>query len=556
MDELPFPSAPASLAATAFAERIHAAQAGAGPLVRRLASICFQSAAEGHSCLDATAFFAESNASQAVLPTLAELFAGNRLVAVANRPGQNLGPSLMVVFGNRLYLKKYWSLENRLFSALQSRCNTRELERCEDVSVNLANSCLEKPLTLLTGGPGTGKTTAITSALVQWVVLFQRRHHRAPRVLLCAPTGKAASRMNESWQRQRPALLQKLDTELHNALPESAQTLHRLLAIHPQARTSRYSREQPLDADLLVFDEASMLDLPTAMLLFDALPESCHLLLVGDPEQLPSIETGSVLRAMLTLPENSRLRHAIGTAHIKLLHNYRQAEAPGLSALTSELLLLGPEEVVKHLTEGRYQGAALHRNDNSGISALLDSAVGHYQAIAAQRRVEDALNLLSRRIILSPVREGPCGSLTMNARIGNRLHAHGNRHGQALMITENVPSLGLSNGDIGLVWKQADALQVIFPLHGGLHSVALALLPAYEPAYALTVHKAQGSEFDHVDLILPDYDSPLLSRALVYTAFTRARKTLSLYTSPDALTCALWRNPGRMSGLADFALSP
>lgn len=555
MDELPLFSAAASGAANAFAERIQAAQADAGPLVRKLASLCFQSAAEGHSCLDASALLAERNAGEAALPPLAELFAGNRLVASADGPHREIGPCLMVVFGTRLYLKKYWSLETRLFSALLGRSDSRQIALDAEISRRLADSCLEKPLTLLTGGPGTGKTTAIASALVQWMEQFHHRHHRIPKVLLCAPTGKAASRMNESWQRQRPSLLQNLDAALHSAVPESAQTLHRLLAIHPHTRASRFSRNQPLQADLLVFDEASMLDLPMAMLLFDALPDSCHLLFVGDPEQLPSIETGSVLRTMLTLPASSALQQAIATAHIHLDRNYRQADAPGLSALASDLLRAEPEMVVAGLTGGGYPGADLQAHSSGAVSALVDRAVEHYRSIAAQSRVEDAMALLSRRIILSPLREGPNGCNALNARIGDRLHVHGNRHGQVLMITENAPALGLSNGDIGLVWKQAQGVQVFFPRQDGPHGMPPALLPAHELAYALTVHKAQGSEFDHVDLLLPDTDTPLLSRALVYTACTRARTSLSLTAAPDVLAAALRRNINRMSGLADFAPS-
>jgi exodeoxyribonuclease V alpha subunit len=546
---------PASASATAFAELIFSADPGSLNLVRQLAFDCFQCASEGNSCLDATGYFADADSVTDIFSALTGLFAGNRLVSVLHQPDQDAGACLLVVFKNRLYLKKYWLMENRLVKHIITRCNDRIVDASLSVPQRLAYSCLEKPLTLLTGGPGTGKTSAISASLVKWINLFWNRHQRIPKIWLCAPTGKAASRMSEAWQQQKPALLQTLDAGLWGALPESAQTLHRLLAIHPISRTSRYSPERPLEADLLVFDEASMIDLPTTLQLFDALPASCHLLLVGDPDQLPSIEIGSVLRGLLSLPAGTGLQRRLDTAHIRLLHNYRQSDSIGLSTLASEIMQIDPSEVVTRLIANFYAGAGFFGNSPHDIAALIDEAVTHYKAIAEQSTVEDALSMLSERIILSPLREGPFGSITLNARIGNRLHARGNRHGQVLIVTENVPSLGLANGDIGLVWRNSDVFKVHFQLHGGIHTVSLASLPRHEWAYALTVHKSQGSEFGRVDLVLPDFDTPLLSRALVYTAVTRARNSLALYAQAEVLLNGLQRNSGRMSGLALLASS-
>jgi exodeoxyribonuclease V alpha subunit len=214
-----------------------------------------------------------------------------------------------------------------------------------------------------------------------------------------------------------------------------------------------------------------------------------------------------------------------------------------------------PSEVVTRLIANFYAGAGFFGNSPHDIAGLIDEAVTHYKTIAEQSTVEDALSMLSERIILSPLREGPFGSITLNARIGNRLHARGNRHGQVLIVTENVPTLGLANGDIGLVWRNSDVFKVHFQLHGGIHTVSLASLPRHEWAYALTVHKSQGSEFGRVDLVLPDFDTPLLSRALVYTAVTRARNSLALYSQAEVLLNGLQRNSGRMSGLALLASS-
>lgn len=551
MDEVTLPAD--STAATAFAELIQSAGVAARPLVRQLAFDCFKSASEGHSCLDTSAYFTHLESTQDASSSLTALFAGNRLVTVVHHPEADAGPCLLVVFKDRLYLKKYWQMENRLFRHIKRRCNDSIVDDSLDVAQRLACHCLEKPLTLLTGGPGTGKTSAISASLVQWLNLFWNHHHRIPRIELCAPTGKAASRMTEAWQQQKPLLSQSLDAHLSSALPESAQTLHRLLAIHPMTRTSRYTPEHPLDADLVVFDEASMIDLPTLLQLFDALPVRCHLLLVGDPDQLPSIEIGSVLRTLLSLPEGSELQQQLKTAHIRLLHNFRQSDSAGLSALASDIMNVDPSDVVSHLTAGFYDDVQFNDCGHDEISGLVEAAVLHYKAIARQSKVDDALSMLNHRMILSPVRDGPWGNTTLNIRIGNRLHAYGNRHGQVLMITENVPSLGLANGDIGLVWRQAESYIVHFHLHGGIHTVPLASLPRHESAYALTVHKSQGSEFNHVDLVMPEFDSPLLSRALIYTACTRARNSLTMFAQPEVLLKGLHRNQSRTSGLALLA---
>ncbi len=544
-----------SASATAFAELIFSANPGALSLVRQLAFDCFQSASEGNSCLDATAYFADAHTVTEVSISLSGLFAGNRLVSVLHHPNQQVDACLLVVFKNRLYLKKYWLMENRLLKHICARCNDRIVDASWGVPQRLAYSCLYKPLTLLTGGPGTGKTSAISASLVHWITLFWNHHQRIPKIWLCAPTGKAASRMSEAWQQQKPAILQALDADLWDALPESAQTLHRLLAIHPISRTSRYSPERPLEADLVVFDEASMIDLPTTLLLFDALPDSCHLLMVGDPDQLPSIEIGNVLQELLSLPAGTGLQQLLDTAHIRLLHNFRQSDSLGLSTLASDIMHIDPSEVVTRLVANFYAGVGFFGNSPLDITELIDEAVSHYKTIAEQSTVEDALSMLSERIILSPVREGPCGSIALNARIGNRLHARGNRHGQVLMITENVPSLGLANGDIGLIWRNDDVFKVHFQLHGGMHTVSLSSLPRHEWAYSLTVHKSQGSEFGRVDLVSPDFDMPLLSRALIYTAVTRAKNSLALYAQAEVLLKGLQRNSSRMSGLALLASS-
>lgn len=539
----------ASAAAEAFADIIQAAQIQTDALAGRLAAACFLGAAEGHSCLETAPFFASPDCTDTGA-ALSALFAGNHLVKTAQAPEQAIEACLLVVFKDRLYLRKSWLMESALFGHVRRRGNPLTIPDSTDVARRLAHCCLDKPLALLTGGPGTGKTTAISGALVNFLSMFVARHDRLPKIQLCAPTGKAAVRMNDAWQRQQPALLQALRPELQPALPESATTLHRLLAVHPISRQGRFHHDRPLDADLLVFDEASMIDLPMTLQLFDALPDSCHVLLVGDPDQLPSVEIGSVLRALVSLPEGCLLQKQLHSAHIHLQQNFRQAESPGLTALGRDLITGAPDRVVSRLMDDDYADVRLQGNSPQVLSGVVEAALHHYRALAALPSVEQATAMLEQRAILCAVRDGPSGCVTINARISHALRAQAGDHGHVLMVLENLPLLGLSNGDIGIVWRHPDGLKAHFRCGARLLAVALPSLPKHEPAYALTVHKAQGSEFGHVDLVLPGSDSPLLSMPLFYTAVTRARKSLNIVASPATLAAALQRDCRRMNGLA------
>lgn len=518
---------PEGLAARAFAERIAARQPHPPARARELARLCFAASADGHSCLH--------------LPADAiDAFAGNPLVAQVHAPGQAAGPALLVQFGHCLYLEKHWRLENALFRQLQSRTAPHACPRSGDLPYDLAEACLTRALLLLTGGPGTGKTTTIARALPLWRDAFRQRQGREPRVLLCAPTGKAAARLNAAWPQAIAPIAE-------------AQTLHRLLGIRPDGRHSRYHADHLLPADLLVLDEASMLDLPNLVRLLDALPSDCPLLLVGDPAQLPSIEIGSVLHSLLHLPPGSALQQGIAAAHFALGHNFRQADAPGLAGFSRDVMQQQPERVLASLRQSEYPGvhllAASPRNLQAALSQMLDFA----SQLAVLPDAGQALARIGERVLLSPLRDGPTGCDPLNAWLAQHMQYRHGAHGQWLLVTRNDPGLGLANGDIGIVWRHPSGLKVHFARAGGTLVIERDLLTACAPAYALTVHKAQGSEYTHVDLLLPDTDTPLLTRALFYTAITRARRELRILGGEAYVRQALVRAPVRMHGLAALA---
>lgn len=549
-----------STAALAFGAEIRRRQPGDGVLAGRLAALCFHAAGEGHSCLDLPRL---AGVYPQALPdidlgalVLTQVFAGNPLVIDADDGLQDAAadaPGLLVVHEARLYLRKYWRLENAVIGALAQRLDAHELPRSGDAATDLAGLCSQKRLTLLTGGPGTGKTTAIAGALVSWLQYFHDRHGRLPRIRLCAPTGKAAARMNESWAAQMPRLSQSLAPELQPALMQDAQTLHRLLGIDPLTRRGRYADGKHLPADLVVVDEASMLDMPMLMALLQALAPECVLVLVGDPNQLPSIEIGNVLGALLATAEDTRFARDLRNAHLQLTRNHRQAAQPGLGDFAADVLSADSDDVIGKLRADAYPGVAFHDEATAVLSRILADTVEFHARLARCGEVDAALAMLAERVILTPLRQGPVGGETLNAEIGRRLGHGRNRHGEAVMVLENVPVFGLANGDTGLLWQGSDGLNAHFRMPDGLLTVPLAKLPRHEPAYALTVHKAQGSEYGHVDVLLPEADCPLLSKSLLYTAITRAKQGLTVTATEGSLRAALGRDIRRMNGLGALA---
>lgn len=540
-------------AALAFGAEIRRRQPGDGALAGRLAALCFHAAGEGHSCLDITR---AAEVYPQVLAdidiravALARVFAGNPLVADAGDSGGADAEGLLVLHGSRLYLRKYWRLENAVIGALALRVDARELPRSGDAAEDLADLCRHKTLALLTGGPGTGKTTAIAGGLVSWLRDFHSRQGRLPHIRLCAPTGKAAARMNESWAAQMPVLSRRVPGDLQPALAQDAQTLHRLLGIDPITRRGRYGGGKHLPADLVVVDEASMLDMPILMELLQALSPECVLVLVGDPNQLPSIEIGNVLGALLGYPADSRFARELRHAHLQLTRNHRQAARPGLGDFATDVLAADADAVLGRLRADAYPGVIFHDDALAALPPILADTVEFHSRLAHLADVETALPMLAERVILTPLRQGPVGSETLNAEIGRRLGHARNRHGEAIMVLENVPALGLANGDIGLLWQGAGGLDAHFRMPDGLVAVPLAKLPRHEPAYALTVHKAQGSEYRHVDVLLPDGGCPVLSKSLLYTAITRAKQSLTVAAADDSLRAALGRDIRRMNGL-------
>ena len=447
-----------------------------------------------------------------------------------------------------------------------------------DLQAHAAAAALHHNLLLVTGGPGTGKTTTITRMLVLLVAQALQAGAAPPRIALAAPTGRAAERMAESVRNAVQALTALgVAPALCAHLPTTGTTLHRLLGTIPDSPTFRHHADNPLPLDVVVVDEASMIDLPLMAKLVEAVPDGARLVLLGDPDQLPSVEAGDVLTGILAAASASSVgaRHAreapapsaanatFPAHHIHLTRGYRQSSTLDLAPLAAAVREGNTETTLSLLRSGTLSGVHFHEGNADPLQTHREHLLAHWISLAEASTPAEALANASRLRILTAVREGPQGARGLNARIeeilaGTRRGAGpastGSRyfHGRLLLITENSYRHRLFNGDIGICLRDdSGTLMAWFPGDDPSNPRPFhpASLPAHDSAFAMTVHKAQGSEFDEVWLVLPVGDSRVLSRELVYTGLTRARSALHLVGGAGALEKALGRAAVRWSGL-------
>lgn len=424
-------------------------------------------------------------------------------------------------------------------------------------------------LVILTGGPGTGKTRTALRLLLAASVGASR----SLRVALAAPTGKAAQRLNEALgegltelrQSTTPGFTDATRTAIEGLLAEPARTVHRLLGYSPTSRRFRHGRQQPLDADLVLVDEASMLDLGILRALCEALPAHASLVLMGDAEQLGSVSTGSVFDDIV-----QALEGADDSPVVRLSHGFRSgaALAPVLDAARrgdADALLDGCDgaHAARHPLPDRH-ALALR------VQSWSDAMVEHIVPLARGRGADGARELIAgwrRRQLLCALREGDFGANAQAARVDAALAAalgvpadRPDFAGRSILIRNNDYGRDLFNGDLGvLLPDDAGRLRAWFPGQGdedAMRSFVVEDLPAHTSASALTVHKSQGSEYAHVALVLPPAGGlALFDRRLVYTALSRARERVELWCEEPILREALARRSGRIGGLRDKLLA-
>ncbi len=475
--------------------------------------------------------------------------------------------------GSLLYLDRHWREEKHVCDDLLARLRLRAPE-IEEIPLRAALHRMFPPgweeqrdateratrqwTTVLTGGPGTGKTASVARLLAVLSEQHEAGVGRPPRIALAAPTGKAAARLQESVARERDSA-QMPPQDAARLVGIGASTVHRLLGWRPDNSTRfRHHRDNPLPYDVVVVDEVSMVSLTQMTRLLEAVRPTTRLVLVGDPDQLASVEAGAVLADLV-----AGFRERADSPVVRLQTTHRTADDEGgrvLDALARAMresrveealaLLRSPNEAVRLVDPDDREATATVR------AAVVSRAVDIADA-AQESQTEAATALLEEHRLLCAHREGQFGVAGWNRQVVHHLaESAGVAHleewyaGRPVLITANDRGLGLSNGDLGVTVRADDGrLRVMVRLDGELKSFAPTRLTGVETVYAMTVHKSQGSEARAVTVVLPPADSPLLTRELLYTAVTRARQSVTVVGTEAAVRAAVGREVQRASGL-------
>jgi exodeoxyribonuclease V alpha subunit len=515
--------------------------------------------------------------------------------AAADWPTTAPVPLVLEQPSGRLYLRRWWDHEAALAAALQRRAEAPAPYDAATLDAGLvrlfppaagpadtgrqdqaaaAALATRRRLAVITGGPGTGKTTTVVRLLALLIEQAQAAGQPPPRVLLLAPTGKAAGRMEESVV----AALARLPVaeEVRAAIPTSARTIHR--ALGPRLDGSwRHDTAYPLAADVVVVDEASMIDVALMHALVTAVREDARLVVLGDRDQLASVEAGAVLADICGSsggdePSASTDGPPIARAIARLSYSFRFGAATGIGALARAIqagdadtaLALLADPTIPDVSLVASAPVARNRLIHSHLAALVRDGYGAYldaldSPTTDSAAVGAALLALGNFRVLCAHRRGPTGvgvvggavieALTRTGRIAE---AGEHWRGRPILVTRNDDALRLYNGDVGLIAPDAamdGRLRAFFPGPDGPRAVAPPRLPPHETVFAMSIHKSQGSEFGSVAIMLPDVGSPLLTRELLYTAVTRARNQVTLFAQPEAIRAAIDRRAERASGL-------
>jgi len=454
---------------------------------------------------------------------------------------------------------------------------------------------------VISGGPGTGKTTTVIKLLALLVELDLNSGDQVAtpplNIELVAPTGKAAARLSESISGALDKLAVK--QQIKERIPSQASTIHRLLGVIPNRNTFRNNKDNPLHVDVLIVDEASMIDISLMAKLFAAIAPHTKVVLLGDRDQLSSVEAGAVFAdicadlaggarynqqtadwlgeqtgfepAVLSLPRQEHRQSSVVTNSLALLHkSYRFNQFSGIGAL-ARAVNQADVAALKAVWQRGYQDIGLHQQGDNAQRQIVQMSINGYrdylqqaQQISTASDVRQTLALFAKFQLLSPLRAGKSGIDELNQAIEVGLNRYGLIDtsegswyiGRPIMIANNDHAQQLYNGDIGILLpdiNQPDGpARVYFIMADGqLKSFLPSRLPAQDTVYAMTIHKSQGSEFDHVVISMPTHWSPLLSKELIYTGITRAKLSVDIFSSASVLQKATLTKTHRVSGLSN-----
>lgn len=580
------------------------------------AALLSRSAGKGHVCLDlntvdrSIAVTPGEKRSAVIWPETADWIKELRTSPMIGSPGEQR--PLILDDCERVYLYRYWRYEQDLIAAIRLRTDSNERalgslnadalrgaidrlfpsthKKSESVDWQkvAALVALMKPFCVISGGPGTGKTFTVAKILA---LLIEQAGDTRFNALLAAPTGKAAAKLGESIMTAVKTLA--CSPAVKERIPADAQTIHRMLDPIPGTPFFRHDKSNPLPADVVIVDEASMVDLALLSKLSAALSDRARLILIGDMDQLASVEAGAVLGDICDRGRRQRFsadfcemaRQVIGTpledcrtektrgiqdCIVSLVKSYRFDDQGGIGAL-SRAINRGDVNRALNLMEAGADSRISWQPVSSTralFQSLKDPVVRGYRDYLSTGDPLLALERFNRFRILCAVNRGSRGVEALNRMAEEVLRRKGlikpddiRYHdrwyaGRPILVTANDYGLGLFNGDIGLSAPAAAddsaSLVVHFPgLDGDTRGIPAARLSGIETVYAMSIHKSQGSEFDRVHVILPDADSAVLTRELLYTAVTRARSSVTIWGQEQVLEKALSRQIIRRSGLRE-----
>ena len=524
---------------------------------------------------------------------------------VVGRPGERV--PLILDNRSRLYLYRYWDYQQRLADLVEQRVHTNPsvdmailkagLDRLfpqasgeqvqdgvDDVDWQkiAASVALMRQFCIISGGPGTGKTTTVAKILA---LMLEQPEASQLKIALTAPTGKAAARLQAAMKESKGAI--DCAENIETNIPTEASTIHRLLGGISGSPYFRHNEENLLSVDVLVVDEASMVDLALMSKLIQAVPTTARLILLGDKDQLASVEAGAVLGDMcgagslygfskpfcgivseasgyeIEKNHDKAARSGIWDSVVTLKKNFRFGQTSGIGVLSRTINAGDDDSALTLLTQNTYQDLRWQVLPDFRFfrESVQRRILKRFEGYLKAPSVEEAFVLFDQFRVLCALREGPYGVVNLNVLIQDILGSSGLvephapwYHGRPVLINRNDYNLKLFNGDVGIAWydEKTDELMVFFlATDGALRKFHPVRLPEHETAFAMTVHKSQGSEFHEVLLVLPDKDYPVLTRELLYTGITRARGFVEIWGTEPILRVAISRRIERMSGLYD-----
>lgn len=572
---MPFPDRPIDIQAAAFFCR--GCRKEEREALLAVVALLSQAIGMGNICLDlgeiAGAAVTAPGRPDLQLPEREALRAMVASMPSVGSPGDHR--PLVLDGAGRLYFYRYWRYEENLAGAIRLRISGRRetmdqalledgLRRLfpttpdegPDLQMAAAASALRHSFTLLSGGPGTGKTSTVVRILC---LLLEQPEGLRQRIAMAAPTGKAAARLAHSIASVRS----RLDTteEVRHAIPETVSTIHRLLGMR-SAGEYRHTARNPLPHDTVIVDEASMVDLPLMAALVSAMRPDARIILLGDRDQLASVEAGAVLGDICRAAavEGSGIAGCVTF----LEKAYRFSTGSGIGELSRAVNRGDAEGTIRMLSAGAHPSIAFRDVPTPSAlnSCLAKTALEGYREYLEAGTPSEALRLFDRFRVLCALREGNWGAAGINRAIEGLLRKAGlvghdatGYEGRPVLVTRNDYPLQLFNGDIGILLPDPDAgglLRAFFHASdGSLRSIPPELLPEHETAFAMTVHKSQGSEFERVVMVMPPADNPILTRELLYTGITRARGTIEIWGEREVFSTAIGRRTERRSGLCD-----